>query len=95
MKSEVVLNLNDGDNPEIVCRRLLLNTLTRHGRYSVELMVTAFKRHYGIERDVVMASARWFNCTTEMRDGKAYWRKHKVLVSSRRWYFQDPRAATG
>jgi hypothetical protein len=87
-----------GDDPRIVCRRAILNTLSR-GPFPVARMFETCRKRYGLTRKQVLAEARWFNLSIETVDGELCFRKPDVLVALPTWDYRQRRhhqqAATG
>ena len=75
------------DNPQIVLRRVLLNSLTK-APVPKEVVIAAAARDLGVSRGEVLRAARWWNCSEETRDGEVYWRKPNVLVALPRWNYE-------
>jgi hypothetical protein len=85
-----------GEDPQIICRRALLNTLIR-GPVAVESIVASAERDFGFRREDVFAAAQWFNVVEEWRDGQRIWRKPDVLAVLPKWNYsrRADRAAAG
>jgi hypothetical protein len=85
-----------GKDPQIICRRALLNTLIR-GPVVAESIVASAERDFGFRREDVFAAAQWFNVVEEWRDGQRIWRKPDVLAVLPRWNYsrRADRAAAG
>jgi hypothetical protein len=81
----------EGDSPQIVLRRILLNTLTQR-LVPVERFVASAIREFGFTREDVLAAARWWNCEEEIHEGEVCWRKPAVLVAARKWKYQEAAA---
>jgi hypothetical protein len=73
-----------GDDPQIVLRRILLNSLMK-ASVPKERVIASATRQFGFNRADVLRAAMWWNCAEEMRDGEAHWRKPDVLVALPRW----------
>src|SRR5262249_43287462 len=74
------------DDPQIVLRRILLNSLMK-APVPKEKVITSAKRQFGFRREDVLRAAIWWNCVEEMRDGEVHWRKPNVLVALPRWHY--------
>ena len=77
------------DDPKLVCRRILLNTLTK-GPAPVEKTIAAASRDFGFTRAQVMAAAKWFAVEEIVKDGVVYWVKPAVLVKLPGWDLRKP-----
>src|SRR5262249_25638314 len=73
-----------GDDPQIVLRRILLNSLMK-APVPKERVIASATRQFGFTREDVLRAAIWWNCAEEMRDGEAHWRKPDVLVTLPCW----------
>jgi hypothetical protein len=73
-----------GDDPQIVLRRILLNSLMK-APVPKEKVIASATRQFGFTREDVLRAAIWWNCAEEMRDGEAHWRKPDVLVALPHW----------
>ena len=74
------------DDPQIVLRRILLNSLMK-ASVPKEKVIASAKRQFGFRREDVLRAARWWNCVEEMRHGEVHWRKPDVLVALPRWHY--------
>jgi len=74
------------DDPQIVLRRILLNSLMK-GPLPREKVIALAKRQFGFKREDVLRAAIWWNCIEEMRQGEVHWRKPDVLVALPRWHY--------
>ena len=70
-----------GEDPQIICRRALLNTLIR-GPVVAESIVASAERDFGFRREDVFAAAQWFNVVEEWCDGQRIWRKCSLCFPS-------------
>src|SRR5262249_32595225 len=77
------------DDPQIVLRRILLNSLM-NGPVPKEKVIAAAKRQFGFRREDVLRAAMWWNCVEEMRQGEVHWSKPNVLVALPRWHYVSP-----
>ena len=75
------------DDPQIVLRRILLNSLVK-GPVPKEKVIASARRQYGFRREDVLRAAMWWNCAEEMRHGEVHWRKPDVLVALPRWHYR-------
>ena len=75
-----------GDDPQIVLRRILLNSLMKAPVPKEKVIVSA-KRQFGFTREDVLRAAMWWNCIEEMRHGEIHWSKPNVLVALPRWHY--------
>ena len=80
-----------GDDPDIVCRRGLINTLTLRKPIPKERIIFFAWRDHGFTRRQVLAAARWFNLAEEVRGGEVYWVKPPVLAVLNGWHYGGPR----
>jgi hypothetical protein len=76
-------------DPKLVCRRILLNTLTR-GPAPVEKTIAAARRDFGFTRAQVVAAASWFAAAEVVRGGVLCWIKPDVLVALPGWDTRKP-----
>src|SRR5215813_15632518 len=74
------------DDPEIVLRRILLNSLMK-APVPKEKVIASARRQFGFKREDVLRAAMWWNCVEEMRHGEVHWRKPDVLVALPRWHY--------
>jgi hypothetical protein len=74
------------DDPQIVLRRILLNSLMK-GPLPKEKVIASARRQFGFKREEVLREAMWWNCVEEMRQGEIHWRKPDVLIALRRWHY--------
>jgi hypothetical protein len=89
-ESEIpMIALSFDEDPKLVCRRVLLNTLTK-GPAPVEKVIEAAKTSYGFTRAQVMAAAKWFAVAEVVKDGVVWWVKPEVLVALPGWDFRKP-----
>lgn len=72
------------DDPQIVLRRILLNSLMK-APVPKERIIASARRQFGFTREDVLRAAMWWNCTEEMHDGEAHWCRPDVLVALPRW----------
>ena len=77
------------DDPQIVLRRILLNSLMK-ASVPKEKVIASAKRQFGFRREDVLRAAMWWNCVEEMRQGEVHWRKPNVLVALPRWHYARP-----
>jgi hypothetical protein len=95
MKAKRKFGFAAADDERIICRRILLNTLDR-GPVNVESIVRDAERTFGFGRELVVAAAKYWNVTEEMRDGKLFWRKPDVLTRlPSHWNYRRDRSAEG
>jgi hypothetical protein len=87
VKSKRSLGFANQDDDQIICRRILLNTLKR-GPVMVERIVASAARDFGFTRAEVVAAARWWNVIEETRDGQTWWRKPDVLTLLPKWTYR-------
>jgi hypothetical protein len=80
---------NFDDDPKLVCRRILLNTLTK-GPAPVEKTIAVARRDFGFTRAQMMAAAKWFAAVELVEDGVVYWLKPAVLVALPGWDLRKP-----
>ena len=73
------------DDPQIVLRRILLNSLMKRP-VPKEKVIASARRQFGFREDVVRA-AKWWNCVEEMRQGEIHWSKPNVSVALPRWHY--------
>ena len=73
-----------GDDPQIVLRRILLNSLMK-ASVPKEKVIASAKRQFGFRREDVLRAAMWWNCAEEVRE--VHWRKPDVLVALPRWHY--------
>ena len=97
MKRKRTYGFKNDDDDQIICRRILLNTLRVKGAVMAEKMVAAAAAQYGFCRDEVLAAARHWNVIEEDRDGQVWWRKPEVLTCLPTWNYRPdrPRALAG
>src|SRR6516225_540974 len=76
-----------GYDPDIVCRRGLINTLTLRKPIPKERIIFFAWRDHGFTRRQVLAAARWFNLAEEVRGGEVYWVKPPVLAVLNGWHY--------
>jgi len=74
------------DDPQIVLRRILLNSLMK-ASVPKEKVIASAKRQFGFKREDVLRAAMWWNCVEEMRHGEIHWSKPNVLVALPRWHY--------
>ena len=86
MKGKRKLGFRNDDDEQIICGRILLNTLMR-GPVVVERIVASAARDYGFCREDVLRAARWWNVIEEDRDGQRWWRKPDVLAVLPKWNY--------
>jgi hypothetical protein len=91
MKDKYKLGFSSGDDDHIICRRILLNTVSKVGAVAVETVVRSAETKFGFPPEMVEATARWFNLIEEMRDGRRYWRKPDVLIQAKNWSYSRRR----
>jgi hypothetical protein len=77
------------EDPKLVCRRVLLNTLTK-GPAPVEKVVEGARKRYGFTRAQVVAAAKWFAVDEVVEDGVLWWVKPAVLVALPGWDYRKP-----
>ena len=77
------------DDPKLVCRRILLNTLTK-GPAPVEKTIAVARRDFGFTRAQMMAAAKSFAAAEIVKDGVAYWVKPDTLVALPGWDLRKP-----
>ena len=77
------------DDPQIVLRRILLNSLVK-GPVPKEKVIASARRQFGFSRGDVLRAAMWWNCIEEMRHGEVHWSKPDVLVASPHWHYGRP-----
>jgi hypothetical protein len=83
-----------GDDPLIVLRRILLNSLMK-APVPKEKVIDSARRQFGFKREDVLRAAIWWNCVEEMRLGEVHWSKPDVLVALPRWHYARATAVTG
>jgi hypothetical protein len=77
---------NPNDDETIICRRALLNTVAA-GPSPVEQTIALAGQQFGLTRSEVLMAARYWNLTTEERDGVLYWIKPDVLAAFPKWNY--------
>ncbi len=77
------------EDPKLICRRILLNTLTK-GPAPVERSIAVARRDYGFSRAQMMAAAKWFAVEEIVKDGVVWWVKPAVLVALPGWDMRKP-----
>ena len=73
------------DDPQIVLRRILLNSLMKAP--AQEKVIASAGRQFGFKREDVLRAAMWWNCVEETNHGEVHWRKPDVLVALPRWHY--------
>jgi hypothetical protein len=86
MKGKRKFGFRNEDDEQIICRRILLNTLMR-GPVMVERIVGSAARDFGFRREDLFDAARWWNLVQEDRDGQRWWRKPDVLAVLPKWNY--------
>ena len=74
------------DDPQIVLRRILLNSLMK-APVPKEKVIASARRQFGFKRDDVLRAAVWWNCVEEKRYGEVHWCKPNVLVAFPHWHY--------
>src|SRR5262245_47426554 len=74
------------DDPQIVLRRILLNSLMK-APVPKEKVIASATRQFGFKREDVLRAAMWWNCVEETNHGEVHWRKPDVLVAMPRWHY--------
>jgi hypothetical protein len=74
------------NDPQIVLRRILLNSLI-NGPVPKEKVIASANRQFGFKREDVLRATMWWNCVEEMRQGEVHWSKPNVLVALPRWHY--------
>jgi len=74
------------DDPQIVLRRILLNSLMK-APAPKEKVIASARRQFGFKREDVLRAAMWWNCVEETSHGEVHWRKPDVLVALPRWHY--------
>jgi hypothetical protein len=80
------------DDPQIVLRRILLNSLMK-ATVPKEKVIASARRQFGFKRQDVLRAATWWNCVEETRHGEVHWRKPDVLVALPSWHYGRPSQA--
>jgi hypothetical protein len=91
MKLKRTYGFKNTDDDEIICRRILLNTLKVKGPVMAERMFAAAAAQYGFCREQVLAAARYWNVIEEDRDGQVWWCKPDVLTCLPTWNYRPDR----
>jgi hypothetical protein len=94
MKRKRHFGFKADDDEQLICRRILLNTLTHKGGSApVEKTVAAANKQFGFSSDEVWEAAEYWNLTTEERDGVLYWCKPNCLVALKQWSYSRRQSA--
>jgi hypothetical protein len=80
------------DDPQIVLRRILLNSLMK-APVPKEKVIASARRQFGFKREDVVRAATWWNCIEETCHGEVHWRKPDVLVALPSWHYGRPTQA--
>ena len=83
--------IQEGDDDQIICRRILLNTLRAKGAVLAEKMFALQPYQYGFCREEVLAAAKHWNVIEEEREGHTWWRKPDVLTCLPTWNYRPDR----